>query len=92
MDCTRYEYSLKTSTTILRNHLLTIHKDAYERACKQHNWKYLQVSQDGSEAASTTQNVPRQPRAPFSSKSFLDHLIKFIIADDQVSPMRHHVF
>jgi hypothetical protein len=57
------------------------HKDEYLRVTCAKGWKN---QLPGSKASSEASLPGPEKRAPFSTKGFLDRLVKFIIADDQV--------
>ena len=83
---TLYEYSYTTSTSSLRPHIEKYHLDLYQTLAKANGWTvYLPglVSQAKSQAVSevTTQG---EQRDKFDVDTFHQHLLNFIIADDQV--------
>jgi hypothetical protein len=86
----RREYSEGTSTSGLRVHLETFHLDEYLRVCREKGWGNQLPSHKKSQAASTSTSAAAQFRMPFSAKAFLEHLVNFIVADDQVSS--HYLF
>jgi hypothetical protein len=76
-----YFYGMKTSSGNLRNHLRNCHGKTYDEAVIANGWPYA-LSTDQS------QPPPRSGREGIPSYSltvFIDHLVRFIIADDQVS-------
>lgn len=80
----KYWYSKTTSTTSLRPHLARHHADLYLRLAKERGWE-VQLpgyrSQAQSQAAS---DASAPPLVQFSEERFQQHLLNFIIADDQV--------
>ena len=69
-----------STTSTLRNHLCRLHLAVYVAKCKEMGWtKYLQPQDiDGC------QRLAPLHRAPFSQDAFLEALVRWIIADDQV--------
>jgi hypothetical protein len=84
----RYEFSLSSSNTTLRGHLQREHKDDYIHVCQGKGWKnQLLSTKFESEAGSEPSAGAGRFRTAFSSKAFMEHLINFIVADDQVSKL-----
>jgi hypothetical protein len=77
-------YAATTSNSTLRNHLEKAHKDEYLRVCSAKGWKNQLPSSKASSEAPSESRPGSGKRTPFSAKVFLDWLVKFIIADDQV--------
>ena len=73
-------YSSGCSTTSLRKHIGQYHAEEYVAACKMHGWK-VQIGDPDSSSSSD----PKIKRPPFSLDGFVKRLVKFIVADDQVS-------
>ena len=86
-------YSATTSNTTLRHHLDKVHKNEYLRISSTKGWKtQLPSSRATSEAPSDSQSGSNgQFRTPFSAKALLNHLVEFIIADDQVRIILHYL-
>lgn len=79
-------YGPRTGNENLRRHLYNHHSEAYDKAILHNKWKY-RLSTDSSH--SSTRNPPDQQRRgvpSFSEEAFLEHLVHFIVADDQASP------
>lgn len=83
-DVPNFIYGLKTGNTNLRRHLHQVHPGEYDDAVLQHNWQYKLTSQL-SDASNNARNQRDQKIPSFSPVSFLEHLVRFIVADDQVS-------
>jgi len=83
---TNFRFSNKTSNSTLWEHLGGNHKDEYLRLHKARGWTSQLESM--KLAGTVPAPVSEAALAPFSQKSFLDHLWDFIIADDQVSTLR----
>jgi len=66
---------------VLRNHLNRAHKEEFIRVSEEKGWRMPSQSEAGSEAAGSS---PAAFRTKFTQKAFLEHLINFIVADDQV--------
>lgn len=92
------EFSLKTSTGVLRKHLYEHHADAWVAGCDK-----LQIPITAKEALSVVSDYRRrqgQPttgsadsdqrkdRQPFSQEAFVNAIVEFIVADDQVYSFR----
>ena len=76
-----YEYVATTSNTVLRNHLNRAHKEEFIRVSKEKGWRMPSQSEAGSEAAGSSLAAFH---TKFTQKAFLEHLINFIVTDDQV--------
>ena len=77
----RVSYSLMSITSTLWNHLRHLHLAVYIAICKEKGWmKYLQLQ----EIDRRQQLAFLQPHAPFSPDAFLEVLVWWIVADDQV--------
>jgi hypothetical protein len=81
-----YKYSWRTATSGLRSHLERFHKEEYLRIGKEKGWviqlaslKSLSLSQQVNSAAN---DLP--PQIMFSPDAVTDHLVRFIVANDQV--------
>jgi hypothetical protein len=81
-----YIYGPNTGNTNLRRHLRQIHAEEYDGAVLQHKWSYKLSSELGDPSTHDARNK-RDPELPsFSPEAFLEHLVRFVVADDQVSP------
>lgn len=92
LSSTRYEYSQKTSTTSLRPHVEKYHLELYKTLAKQKGWKILLpglLSQARSQATNEATSQGERPDK-FDERTFHQHLLNFIVADDQVCP--HLIF
>jgi hypothetical protein len=85
VDCC-FRFSPFTSNSTLRKHLKHKHKDEYLRLHEARGWKCR--LDDMKEADTESTPVSEAQSLPFTPKSFLDHLLKFIIAYDEVSTLR----
>jgi hypothetical protein len=85
-DIPCYIYGPHTGNTNLQRHLRREHAEEYDNAILEHKWSY---KLSGEMLDASTQN-PRSMHdhvlPSFSLVAFLDQLIHFIVADDQVSP------
>ena len=86
-------YSATTSNTTLCHHLDTVHKNEYLCISSTKGWNtQLPSSRATSEAPSDSQSGSnRQFQTPFSAKALLNHLVEFIVADDQVRIILHYL-
>jgi hypothetical protein len=79
----QYFYKQSTGGTNLRNHLIKRHPDEYDEASAKYgflNRRHLRTEDASSQGIrSGRQNLP-----PFSVTTFMDYLVRFIVADDQV--------
>ncbi|KIM83096.1 hypothetical protein PILCRDRAFT_69854, partial [Piloderma croceum F 1598] len=81
-------FSSQTGNNSLRVHLDNFHKQEYVELCNQQRWCNLLPSMrrnDTSEASIGQGTQDDLPRSTFSRKSFLTHIINFVVADDQAS-------
>jgi hypothetical protein len=79
-------YKASTGYTALRGHLERHHEEEYLKACQENGWKVLLPTWLKKEKATldaTLQEV-HSNRVPFTQDEFLQHLVNWIIADDQV--------
>lgn len=79
-----YTYKIKTGKSNCRNHLLNKHGDIYDKTVQEKNWRY-RLSADRHGAKRIVDERRDRTLPPFSSESFIDYLVRFIVADDQVS-------
>jgi hypothetical protein len=81
-----YTYGPKTGNTNLRRHLYNIHAAEYDAAVVLHNWP-VKLSTQTRDPSTQNPRLTRDSRLPsFSPSAFLEHLVRFVAADDQVSP------
>ncbi|EDR11759.1 uncharacterized protein LACBIDRAFT_313467 [Laccaria bicolor S238N-H82] len=75
-------FSASTSNGPLRNHLLSRHKDPYLQKCREMRWKVPALASETGTAP-----VPHGTQhPPFSQEALIQHLLNFIVADDQRIP------
>jgi hypothetical protein len=74
-------YGMKTGSSNLRKHLITNHKELYTQMSQEHGWKYLEKKSTVNVGANRKMALPS-----FSPETFLEYLVRFVAADDQVSP------
>ncbi|KAF8490064.1 hypothetical protein F5888DRAFT_1593610, partial [Russula emetica] len=76
-------YGPNTGNTNLQRHLRQIHAEEYDGAVLQHKWSYKLSSELGNPSTHDARNK-RDPELPsFSPEAFLEHLVRFVVADDQ---------
>ena len=79
-------YGNCTGNTNLRNHLYKVHDKAYNKAIQENDWKYpLSTQTKYSSATGDPCDVQKWVLPRFSEETFLKYLVRFIVADDQVS-------
>src|SRR5258708_20595371 len=66
----------------LRKHLTSKHAAAYDRTIVEKNWNY-HLSSDVKSSKSVEASKHSLP--PFTQPLFIDYIIPFVIADDQVT-------
>jgi hypothetical protein len=74
---------MNTGYTNLRRHLKSKHAADYDKAIMENGWSY-RPSTDVKSGNSNSEARSSFP-PPFNQASFIDHIIRFIVADDQVS-------
>ena len=77
-------YSRSTGNTNLRRHLRKVHPVEYDETVLKNKWAFPLSTQSGLTTHDAC-NTSNRDVPPFSSEVFLDHLVRFIVADDQVS-------
>ena len=83
----QYQYSKKTSNTSLRPHIKRLHTALYNHLVKENGWENLVpglVSRSRSQATSEVSQLGVRQLDDVDQQKFHQHLVKFIIADDQV--------
>lgn len=78
-----WKYTIRTSTSTLRDHLKRLHKEIYYKAVKEKGWIKLQPGLRTLQQALAVKSVAG-PRVPFSSQAMVTAMIRFIVSDDQV--------
>jgi hypothetical protein len=79
-------YGPKTGNTNLRRHLYHVHAEEYDKAVVQHKWAYKLSTESRDASTQNPRNQRGQEVPSFSPAAFLEHLVRFVVADDQVSP------
>jgi hypothetical protein len=79
--CRHEGYKEKTGNDNLRRHLMNKHDTLYREECEKNAWKYP-GSKD--EKKPTIGENRKAALPPFSPETFLEYLVRFITADDQV--------
>lgn len=79
-------YKPKTGNSNLRRHLLQVHAEEYDKAIIQHKWAYKLSTESRNVSTQNTRNQRDREVPLFSPVVFLEHLARFVVADDQVSP------
>jgi hypothetical protein len=83
----RYEYSAHSSNTSLRPHIELHHLLLYTQLAEKYGWKIqlpgvVKSRSALTDGAPSPANSQREDR--FTERSFHEHLVNFIVADDQV--------
>lgn len=97
-DVPNYFYAKSTATSNLRRHLRLIHPEDYDQAVVENKWAYPLSTQTNVASAHKDRTLRDPNLPPFSPSSFMEHLVRFIVADDQVSLftsyplLSHHVY
>lgn len=79
-----YVYGMATGYQNLRKHLVKKHATAYDEAIVVNGWNY-RLSGDIKSGKSNAVEARRHTLPPFSQTSFIDYIVRFVVADDQVS-------
>jgi len=82
-----YEYSQKMSTSSLCPHIEKYHLELYLTLAKENEWKILLpglVSQAQLQATNEAATLQGERPDRFNKGTFHQHLLNFIVADDQV--------
>lgn len=75
-----------TANVNLRRHLIKNHPDEYDKAIVDNQWQYRLSTDTGDASVRNNHKVAVRKAPPFSPAAFLEHLVRFIVADDQVCP------
>lgn len=78
-----YTYSRNTSTSVLRLHLNRFHIEEYVKIAEERDWVMQLPSLKGKATEGTM--VTSKPKVSFTPDMVTNHLIRFIVANDQVS-------
>jgi hypothetical protein len=81
-----YIYGPRTGNSNLRRHLHNEHSEEYDKAVAQHKWGYRLSTESRNATTQDARNQSDQVIPIFSPEAFLEHLVHFVVADDQVSP------
>jgi len=84
-DVPNFIYGLKTGNTNLRRHLYRAHAEEYDAAVLQNRWSYKLTSQLANAFTDNARNERDRNIPSFSPAMFVKYLIRFVVADDQVS-------
>ncbi|KAH9055112.1 hypothetical protein EDB83DRAFT_2316248 [Lactarius deliciosus] len=82
-DSPNYFYAKSTGISNLRRHLNNLHCTEYDLAAAKYNWPPKLSSQSGVASTHNDRKLRNPDIPPFSPSSFLDHLARFIVMDDQ---------
>jgi hypothetical protein len=76
-------YLWTTGKTNCRKHLIARHPVIYDKTVLEKNWPY-RLSTESPESRITIGELRKRALPQFSLQSFIDYLVRFIVADDQV--------
>jgi hypothetical protein len=79
-----YFYARTTGNSNLRRHLTRQHPKEYDTAIMDNNWDYKLSTHSDDTAHNNNCNVANSQVPPFSPQTFLEYLVRFVVADDQV--------
>ena len=81
-----YIYGIGTEYLNLWKHLADQHAAAYNKAIVENNWNY-HLSSVVKSGKSNTVEACKHSLPPFTQGSFIDYIIRFVVANNQVSNM-----
>jgi hypothetical protein len=81
-----YIYGPKTGNSNLRRHLYNEHGEEYDKVILQHKWGYKLSTESRGASTQNARDQGDRDVPSFSPAAFLEHLVHFVVADDQVSP------
>jgi hypothetical protein len=77
-------YRMKTAKTNCRHHLIREHPATYDKTVLEKGWHYP-LSTEKPGATVTVGELRKRALPQFTPETFLDYLVRFVVADDQVS-------
>lgn len=77
-------YKVDTGKTNCRRHLTTRHAIIYDKTVREKNWPY-RLSSEKPGTKTTVGELRKRALPRFTLESFIEYLVRFIVADDQVS-------
>jgi uncharacterized membrane-anchored protein len=80
-----HHHATSTATGTLRNHLDKAHRAEYDTICSQNGWKNHLTEADQQKAAKAIEVTQVAKRESFTMDGLLKRIVKFVVADDQVS-------
>jgi hypothetical protein len=80
-DSINYMYKLSTGYTNLRNHPIKHHEAYYTDLCAKEGWSYATKK----DKKPTVGDNRKMALPAFTPDTFLEYLVRFVTADDQVS-------
>jgi hypothetical protein len=85
----KYEYTPGQGYSGLRGHIERYHEEEYLKACQDNGWRVMLPSWLKKEKADKEVALQDSStaRTVFTPETFLQHLINWIVADDQVRPI-----
>jgi hypothetical protein len=77
-------YKVGMGKSNCRNHLLICHTAIYDKTVQEKNWSYC-LSAEKPGAKTTVSDLCKHALPKFTLESFIEYLVHFIVANDQVS-------
>lgn len=84
-DVVNFVYGSRTGNSNLRRHLYKIHPTEYDEAVLKYKWPFKLSTEARDESTHNPRNIRDGDIPSFSPAAFLEHLVRFVVADDQVS-------
>jgi hypothetical protein len=77
-------YKVDTGKSNCRKHLLSRHATIYDKTVQEKKWPFRLSTEDPGTRA-TVGELRKRALPQFTLESFIEYLVRFIVADDQVS-------
>ena len=82
-----FSFSVNTANTTLCGHLEKHHTDKYVQVCKDNGWRMLLPRMQQMAMGKVSMGLPSEPGShphlEFSHQTFLQHIINFVVVDNQ---------
>jgi hypothetical protein len=79
-----YMYEKGSGKSNCRKHLRKVHPAIYDMKVQENNWPY-RLSTEEPDVKTTVGELCKRALPHFTLESFIEYLVRFIVADDQVS-------
>lgn len=80
-----YGYSHNSANSNLRGHLERVHREEYNRLANENGWVNHMPEAKSLRKAIALSKAPMSRSIPFTAVAFVNHLVRFITVNDQVS-------